>query len=297
MRIKGVLIENTFAEAFPMWASCLVVTASTAGLARLGADSAAGLAFSIIGCGCETGLGRAYSAGETPDGRPGHSVYLFSYSQEKLEEHLLLRISQAILPTATTSCFNGLSGGVSSRIGAKVRYFGNGFQSSKMILDKRYWRIPVADGEFICEESFSIMEGIGGGNLILVGIDQGTVWNAAQQAVSAIQSVEGTITPFPGGVCRSPSIPGSKYANVRASTNDPFCPTLRTKTKTRLPENTNTAYEIVIDGLDEVRVAKAMALGIRAACLPGMVMITAGNYGGKLGKYHFHLRKLLRNDK
>lgn len=294
MHIKGVLIEDTFAEAFPMWASCLVITAATPDLAKLGAEAAAGLAFSIIGCGCEAGLGRAYTVGETPDGRPGYSIYLFSYSREKLEEHLLLRISQAILPTATTSCFNGLSSGASSKIGAKVRYFGNGFQSSKMIGEKRFWRIPVADGEFICEESISILEGIGGGNLILVGENHRSVWNAAEQAVRAIRSVEGTIAPFPGGVCRSPSIPGSKYANVRASTNDPFCPTLRTRTKTRLPENANASYEIVIDGLDQARVAEAMSLGIRAACLPGMMMITAGNYGGKLGKYHFHLRKLSR---
>jgi formylmethanofuran--tetrahydromethanopterin N-formyltransferase len=297
MQIKGVTIEDTFAEAFPMYASRLVITAATGELARLGAEAASGMAFSIIGCGCEAGIGARLDPSQTPDGRPGCELLLFSYSAEKLEEHLMLRISQAILPTATTACFNGLPEGLPCKVGGRIRYFGNGFQSSKMIMDKRYWRIPVADGEFLCEESFNMVEGIGGGNLILIGKDQQAAWDAACNAVAAIRSVEGVIAPFPGGICRSPSIPGSKYKNVRASTNDPFCPTLRTRTNTRLPEKANAVYEIVIDGLTEEGVAKAMALGIKASCVPGMLVITAGNYGGKLGKFHFHLHQLVEGRK
>lgn len=296
MQINGVTIEDTFAEAFPMWASRLIITADTPRLALLGATAASGLAISIIGCGCEAGVGMAIPEVETPDRRPGRELLLFSYSPEKLEEHLFLRIAQAVLPTATTACFNGLEAEKKTTVGGKVRYFGDGFQSSKRMGGKRFWRVPTADGDFVVEESFGMKEGIGGGNLILVGSHRTQVLEAAEAAVEAALKIPGVIASFPGGVCRSPSKIGSRYKNVRASTNDPFCPTLRSRTETRLPENADAAYEIVLDGLTEQSVGEAMRVGMLAACREGMLFITAGNYGGKLGPYHFHLHALLKED-
>jgi formylmethanofuran--tetrahydromethanopterin N-formyltransferase len=296
MHINGVRIEDTFAEAFPMWASRLIITADTSRLARQAAESAAGLATSIIGCHCEAGCGEDISPEQTPDGRPGKAFLLFSTSSEKLEEQLFIRIGQAVLPSATCACFNGLESSVMRPVGGKLRYYGDGFQQSKRLAGRRFWRIPVADGEFVVDESFGLVQGVGGGNLILMGGPRLRVLEAAEAAVGAIRNVVGVIAPFPGGVCRSPSKPGSRYANVRATTNQPFCPTLRRRCESRLPAAAEAAYEIVIDGLGEDQVARAMELGIRAACQPGVECITAGNYGGKLGPYHFHLHDLLARD-
>ena len=293
MYIQGVLIDDTFAEAFPMAVSRLIITADSPCLAFQAAQAATGLAFSIIGCACEAGLDGALAPGQTPDGRPGYAVLLFSYSAGKLEEDLFLRIGQAILPSATSACFNGLDTEKTAKVGGRLRYFGDGYQSSKMLDGRRYWRIPVADGEFVLDESYGLGQGVGGGNLILLGSDRAAVLAAAEAAAAAVRAVPGAIAPFPGGVCRSPSKPGSRYENVRASTNEAFCPTLRSRTGTQLSPEILAVYELVIDGLTEQVVGQAMASGIRAACRPGVVRITAGNYGGKLGPYHLHLHQLL----
>ncbi len=294
MYLNNVLIDDTFAEAFPMVYSRLIITADTSRLALLAAQTAGGLAISIIGCSCESGPGEVLPPESTPDGRPGQVLYLFSYSAEKLEEHLITRIGQAILPSATSACFNGLESTMTVPVGGKLRYFGDGYQSSKLLGNRRFWRIPVADGEFVVDESFGIGEGVGGGNLIILGKDRVCTLEAAEAAAQAVRDTVGAIAPFPGGVCRSPSKPRSKYQFLRASTNDVFCPTLRSRVATQLPEDANTAYELVIDGTSEACVGKAMAAAIRAACLPGVIQITAGNYGGKLGPYHLYLHDLLK---
>jgi formylmethanofuran--tetrahydromethanopterin N-formyltransferase len=293
MHNQGVLIDDTFAEAFPMAVSRLVITADSPRLALQAAQAATCLAISIIGCACEAGLDGALPPDQTPDGRPGQAVLLFSYSAEKLEEHLFLRIGQAILPSATSACFNGLYAEKTVKIGGRLRYFGDGYQSSKVLDGRRYWRIPVADGEFVLDESYGLDQGVGGGNLIVLGSERAAVLDAAEAAASAINAIPGVIAPFPGGVCRSPSKPGSRYKNVRASTNEAFCPTLRSRTPTQLSPDVKAVYELVIDGLSEAAVGRAMASGMRAASKPGVLRITAGNYGGKLGPYHLHLLKLL----
>jgi formylmethanofuran--tetrahydromethanopterin N-formyltransferase len=293
MHVHDVLIDDTFAEAFPMAVSRLVITADSPRLALQAAQAAAGLAISIIGCACEAGLDGALAPAETPDGRPGQALLLFSYSPEKLEEHLFLRIGQAVLPSATSACFNGLQAETTAKVGGRLRYFGDGYQSSKQLDGRRFWRIPVADGEFVLDESYGLGQGVGGGNLILLGRERALLLEAAEAVAAAIEATPGAIAPFPGGICRSPSKPGSRYKNVRASTNEAFCPTLRSRTKTQLTPEVKAVYELVIDGLSEEIVGRAMAAGMRAACRPGVVRITAGNYGGKLGPYHLHLRKLL----
>ncbi|MDD5367801.1 MAG: formylmethanofuran--tetrahydromethanopterin N-formyltransferase [Anaerolineaceae bacterium] len=294
MQIEGVTIEDTFAEAFPMWMSRLVITADTARLAFQAAQAACGLGISIIGCGCEAGVEGELDPDQTADGRPGQALFLFSYSKEKLEDHLTLRIGQAILPSATSACFNGLESTTQVKVGGKLRFFGDGYQSSKLLKEKRYWRIPVADGEFVVEEAFGMAEGVGGGNLLIIGTQRAATLEAAEAAAQAVRSTKGAIAPFPGGVCRSPSKPGSKYEKVRASTNQAFCPTLRTRVETQLPPQAGCSYELVINGTSEGVVKQAMAAAIRAACRPGVLWITAGNYGGKLGPYHLYLHQILK---
>jgi formylmethanofuran--tetrahydromethanopterin N-formyltransferase len=293
LTVNSVPIDDTFAEAFPMTAVRVIVTAETIVWARTAGLSATGYAASVIGCDAEAGIERELSADETPDGRPGVALLFFGFSRDALQKSVVNRVAQCVLTCATTACFNGLAGETdkSIRVGGALRYFGDGWQISKLLGGKRYWRMPTMDGEFLCEETFGTVKGVGGGNFLILGETQAKALAAAEAAVSAIHRVSGVILPFPGGVVRSGSKIGSKYGG-KASTNDAYCPTLRGSVATQLPEGVNAVYELVFDGLDLTAIETATRIGIEAACRPGVVKITAGNYGGKLGPHHIHLHKL-----
>ena len=174
MQLHGVEVEDTFAEAFGMWGARIVVTADTPGWAEHAARSLTGFATSVIGCKCEAGIERVLDAGETPDGRPGVAVLLFAPDEEGLGKRLVERIGMTVLTCPTTACFNGLEAEDDTDVGGKLRYFGDGWQASKVLDGKRYWRIPVMEGEFLVEERFGIVEGVGGGNLIMLAEDMAT---------------------------------------------------------------------------------------------------------------------------
>ena len=294
LTVNGVEIEDTFAEAFPMTAARVVVTAATAAWARTAGQAATGYAASVIGCDAEAGLEREVPPDETPDGRPGVALLFFGFSRDGLQKAVVNRVAQCVLTCATTACFNGLAGdaGRSIKVGGALRYFGDGWQISKLLDGKRYWRMPTMDGEFLCEESFGTVKGVGGGNFLILGRSQAEALAAAEAAVAAVRAVPGVILPFPGGIVRSGSKVGSKYKALKASTNDAYCPTLRGAVASALPEGVNAVYELVFDGLDLATVETATRAGVEAACRPGVVRITAGNYGGKLGPHHVHLHKL-----
>jgi formylmethanofuran--tetrahydromethanopterin N-formyltransferase len=295
LTVNGTLIVDTFAEAFPMTGARVVVTAATAEWARTAGRVATGYACSVIGCDAEAGIERELSNEDTPDGRPGVNLLFFGFGREKLEKAVFNRVGQCLLTCPTTACYNGLAiqPDKAIRIGGQLRFFGDGQQTSKLLDGRRYWRIPVMDGEFLCEDRFGTIKGVAGGNFIILATDQPTALRAAEAAVAAIAGVPGAITPFPGGIVRSGSKVGSKYKKLRASTNDAYCPTLRGLSKSELLDGCDAVYEIVIDGLDVSAVEEAMRVGVRAACGPGVLGITAGNYGGKLGPFHLHLHKLL----
>jgi formylmethanofuran--tetrahydromethanopterin N-formyltransferase len=294
--IDGVRIEDTFAEAFPMTACRVIVTAESSQLAEAAALAATGHASSVIGCDTEAACDQVLAPSNTPDGRPGVSLLFFAFSRDALQTAVVNRVGQNILPCPTTSCFDGLPDAheKSIRVGGSLRFFGDGFQTSKLLEGRRFWRLPVMDGEFLCEDVFGTVKGIGGGNFILLGENQDQTLAAAQAAARVVQNVPGVITPFPGGIVRSGSKVGSRYQKLKASTNDAYCPTLRAITKSALPNSVNAVYEIVMDGLDKAAIERATREGVRAACGRGIVAITAGNYGGKLGPFHFHLHQLLR---
>lgn len=294
LRINGVEIEDTFAEAFKMRAARLIVTAETQRWARLAATLVTGYATSVIGCDAEAGMDGEVSPSETPDGRPGASLLFFAFNRTALGKALVNRLGQCVMTCPTTACFDGLGSGQEAvHVGRQLRYFGDGFQSSKKLNGRRYWRVPMMDGEFLCEESFAVQPAVGGGNFLLLGVDQASTLAAAEAAVEAIGLRRGVLLPFPGGIARSGSKVGSRYKGLRASTNDPYCPTIRALTRTALPREVNAVYEIVVNGLDLASVEDAMRVGIQAACRPGLVRITAGNYGGALGPYQVHLHQLL----
>ncbi|NKB36789.1 MAG: formylmethanofuran--tetrahydromethanopterin N-formyltransferase [Gammaproteobacteria bacterium] len=294
MKIKSTHIDDTFAEAFKMWAARIVITAETKQWAMAAATSMTGFATSVIGCKCEAGIEAELVAEDTPDRRPGVSVLLFAMDVNGLGKRLVERVGQCVMTCPTTACYSGLESDETVVVGGQLRYFGDGFQISKKLRDNRLWRIPVMDGEFLVDERFGVQEAVGGGNIIILGKDSKSTLRAANAATKEMRKIEGVILPFPDGVVRSGSKVGSRYKSLMASTNEKFCPTLRgLQDDSLLDEGINCVLEIVIDGLDESSVEQAMKAGIYAAAKPGIRRISAGNYGGNLGQFKINLQDLL----
>jgi formylmethanofuran--tetrahydromethanopterin N-formyltransferase len=295
MNIRGVFIEDTFAEAFTMRVARIVITARSYRWVRAAAAKLTGFATSVIGCKVEAGVERELRATETPDGRPGTSVLLMTMGKDDLAKRLIERIGQTVLTCPTTACYDGLPDAPDRvGVGSALRFFGDGFQVSKVLAGERYWRIPVMEGEFLVQEKFGMLKGVGGGNFLILARTADEALEAAEAASDAMAAQPGTILPFPGGVVRSGSKVGSRrIKSMIASTNDAYCPTLRAVTKTALPEGVNSVLEIVVNGVDAPSIARSMRAGIDAACRAGVIAITAGNYGGKLGPHHFHLRQIM----
>lgn len=297
MEINGVEIEDTYAEAFPIKIGRVLITAATKRWAEVAATEATGFGTSVIMCPAEAGIERFATCEETPDGRPGVYIQICTFGYEALEHQLLERIGQCILTAPTTAVFNGLPNAEKQfNIGAKERFFGDGLESVKQLGDHKMHSIPLMGGDFLIEENIGAIAGIAGGNFFIFGDSQMTALTAAEVAVDAIKELEGTITPFPGGIVASGSKSGSnKYSKfMKATANERYCPTVRDKVPdTQIPADVKAVYEIVINGVNEEVIKKAMAVGIKAAVtVPGVKKISAGNYGGKLGKYQLKLHDL-----
>lgn len=298
MIINGVTIDETFAEAFPMKGTRLIITALNAKWAMISAQAFTGFATSVIACGCEAGIEKVLDASETPDGRPGVSILIFAMGGKSLAKQVETRAGQCVLTSPTSALFSGLDNSEKEiALGQNLRYFGDGFQISKMIDGKRYWRIPVMDGEFLTQEKTGVHDSVGGGNFLVLAESQAQALAACEVAIEEMKKIPNVIMPFPGGVVRSGSKVGSKFKALNASTNDAFCPTLKGQTKSDLSPEVESVMEIVIDGLTKEDIDKAMKVGIQAVCdlgaENGIRRISAGNYGGKLGPFHFHLQEIM----
>lgn len=307
MQINGIHIDDTFAEAFNMRGTRVIITAQNHKWAHHAANAMTGFATSVIGCGVEAGIERELSADETPDGRPGISILMFAMGSKVLMQQLETRMGQCILTCPTAAAFSGIEAVEGLEVdqislGKHLRFFGDGYQTSKLIPDvngksKRYWRIPVMDGEFLTEETTGMVRAIGGGNFLILATSQPAALHAAETAIEAMKQVRNVIMPFPGGVVRSGSKVGSKYPKMFASTNDAFCPTLKGVVNSELSADIESVMEIVIDGLNFEDIAESMRVGIQAICnlgsASGVKRISAGNYGGKLGPHHFKLREIM----
>lgn len=297
MIVNGIVVDDAYAEAFDMMATRLIITAQNLEWAYHAARSATGFATSVIGCGCEAGIERELSAEDTPDGRPGISVLLFAVSTKELIKQLERRVGQCILTSPTSAVFAGVEGGEPLPLGKYLRFFGDGFQVSKLIGGRRYWRIPVMDGDFLIQDTTHMVSGVGGGNFLVLAESQTQALAACEAAVAAMRLVPNVIMPFPGGIVRSGSKVGSKYPALRASTNDAFCPTIRGVTETQLSPDVGAVLEIVIDGLRAADVAAAMRSGLQVilqrGASSGIRRLSAGDFGGKLGRHHFRLHQIL----
>ncbi len=294
VELKGTWIDDTFAEAFGMKFTRVIVTAHDEFWLQAALQELTGYGSSVIGCDAEVGVERRLGEGETPDGRTGAAVLLFAFSTEALGKALVNRIGQSVMTCATTAVYDGLPEAESRLpLGRSLRFFGDGYQKSKRLGGRRYWRIPVMDGEFVVEESVGVGRGVAGGNFVIEAAELNEALAAARRAVDTLAPMPELITPFPAGIARSGSKVGSRYAGLIASTADAFCPTLRGRVESRLHPDAHVALEVVIDGTTESVVAEGMRRAIEAAAGEGVVAISAGNYGGKLGKHPIHLRPLL----
>jgi formylmethanofuran--tetrahydromethanopterin N-formyltransferase len=295
---NGITIDATYAEAFDMRATALVITAPTLRWAHIAAASMTGFATSVIACGVEAAIDAELPPETTPDGRPGLRVLLFAGSTGELQKQLINRVGQCVLTSPGSACYAGLTGTEPLKLGDGLRYFADGHQISKRLPDRHIWRLPVMDGEFVCEGTTGLTKtAVGGGNLILLGRTSDKTLTAAEAAATAIAATPDAIAPFPGGIARSGSKIGSKYKGLIASTNHAFCPTLRAEVPdTALSPDVGAVLELVIDGLTPDAVAAAMRNGLAAVIAlgpeAGAIRVSAGNYGGKLGRHHFHLHEL-----
>ncbi len=297
LTLYDVPVVDTFAEAFTMRGTRVVITAVDLHWAETAAREFCGHASSVIGCDAEVAIERMLPPDETPDGRPGMACLAFAFDQEALGKAVVSRVAQNVLTCPTTACYGGIDPSIAEghiSVGGALRYFGDGWQRSKLLDGRRFWRVPVMDGEFVCEDRIGFVKGVGGGNLLICGTDAETTLYSTAAAVAAVREQPGSILPFPGGIVRSGSKVGSRYKKLVASTNEAYAPTVRPLVESELPAECQCVYEIVVDGLSYDDVRASLRAGLHAACVQqGVVQVTAGNYGGKLGKHHFHLRDLL----
>jgi len=295
MEINGVQIDDTFAEGFPIKAARVQITAVTERWALEAAREATGFGTSVIGCAAEAGIECIVDGSETPDGRPGVNILICNMGYKNLENSLLWRIGQCVLTAPTAAAFSGMPEAEKKfDTGKKLSFFGDGYQKQAELYGRNVWKIPLMSGEFVIEQDFGAVDGVAGGNFLILGQNQMAALTAAEAAVSAIGKLKGSITPFPGGVVSSGSKVGSKYKFLKASTNTAFCTSLREDGVCTLTEDVSAVYEIVINGVNQEAVQVAMKAGINAACrVPGVLKITAANYEGKLGTHQFPLHVIL----
>lgn len=294
-----VEIEDTFAEAFPMIVGRILITADNQKWALTSARAATGYASSIIMSPAEAGIeGGTTSPTETPDGRPGVTIQIYHRTGHEWKMQMIGRIGQCVLTCPTTSAFDMMPDAKKRiRVGRALRMFGDGFETADTLAGRRIWRIPVMEGEFIIEDRFGVKRGAAGGNFLIMAESHTRGLQAAEKAVQAIQNVPGVILPFPGGICRSGSKVSSRKYKLGASTNDPYCPRLRTLiSDSKVPDGVGSVYELVFNGLTPTLLKRATAAGIRAAIqVPGVKKITAVNFGGKLGPVKIHLKEAVES--
>lgn len=288
-------IDDTYAEAFRSIYTEFLITARNRTWLDHAVNAVTGNASSTILCDCEAGVDRYVGPGgdesfETPDGRPGviiqlHVPRFWKDRAKKLERAALVRISQNVLTCPTTRCFNLIEGDDYFQMGRKVAYFGNGYQKRIERFGRKMWWIPILAGEFVLDRRLGFANGLMGGNLWFFGETEDAALVAAELAVEAVKPVPGVVMTFPGGIASSGSKAGSDYSFSIASTYEKFCPQLRDQVETGLPEGVNSVMEIIMNGSSKQAIIDATQAAIGASKeVPGLNMISAGNYNGKLGK-------------
>lgn len=294
-------VEDTYAEAFRSLFAEVMITARDRKWLDHAVQAATGNASSTILCDCEAGLDHYVEPVNghypTPDGRPGAVVqfHVPRFRKDRvsaLERSLLVRISQNVLTCPTAACFDNLGGADHFQLGRKLAYFGDGFQFRALRHGRRVWVVPILGGEFVIDRRFGYRDGLMGGNLWFMGASVDAALLAAERAAAAVAATPGVIAPFPGGIAASGSKAGSRYSFSIASTYEKFCPTLRGTLGDRsgVPAGVASIMEVIINGRDLETIARATQAAIAASVdTPGLIRVSAGNYGGRLGKSFIYL--------
>jgi formylmethanofuran--tetrahydromethanopterin N-formyltransferase len=270
------IVEDTYAEAFRSIYAEILVTARDRKWLDHAINAATGHASSTIMCDCEAGLDRYVGPGTkepdaTPDGRPGailqfHMPRFRKDRVQALERALLARVSQNVLTCPTCSCFNQIDSDPFFKLGRKLAFFGDGHQFRGKRYNRPVWVVPILAGEFIIDRRFGFRDGLMGGNLWFFGETEDAALEAAERAHAAVAATPGVIAPFPGGIASSVG------------------------EKSRLPAGVNSVMEVIINGHELPSIEKATHAAIAAAKqTPGLLRISAGNYGGRLGKSFIYL--------
>ena len=305
------LVDDTYAEAFRSIYGEILLTARDEKWLRHCVNAITGHSSSTILCDCEAGVAqwigldgpgsRSSTPLSTPDGRVGaviqfHVPRFRKDRREHLEQVMLARISQNALTCPTIRCFNRLETDDYFKLGRKIAFFGDHHQFRDTRFGKPGWVIPTLGGEFFLSRRFGFQDGVMGGNLWFFGATDDAALEAAEKAAIAAEATPDTILPFPGGVAASGSKAGSSYKFLIASTYAEYCPTLKAKlgAASKVPDGVVSIQEIIINGQDQNSLNVATAAAIRAAAdTPNLLRISAGNYGGRLGKTFVHLHEVL----
>ncbi len=300
------LVDDTYAEGFRSIYGEVLVTARDRKWLQHCVNAATGHASSTIMCDCEAGVSQwideeQAAAGGTPDGRVGavlqfHVPRFMKNRRKQLEKVMLARISQNVLTCPTTRCFNQLDTEDYFKLGRKVALFGDRHQFRDVRYEQKGWVVPILGGEFFLSRRFGFRDGVMGGNLWFFGPDEDTALDAAERAAEAAEKTPDSVTTFPGGIAGSGSKAGSSYDFLIAATYAEYCPTLKEKLgeKSKVPDGVSSIMEIIINGRDLNALQNATRNAIHAAAeTPGLIKISAGNYGGRLGKTFVHLHELL----
>ncbi|MEM2028741.1 MAG: formylmethanofuran--tetrahydromethanopterin N-formyltransferase [Candidatus Bathyarchaeia archaeon] len=300
----NAFIEDTYAEAFEGLYFRILVTASDKRILIKAAEDATATPSTVIGR-IEGGIERWVPKNETPDGRLGVILQFWSGIDERkpVEEavrrfyrELSYRIRQDILVKPFTSVFDACPNPIGKVDTLElIGHCGDGYEW----IERRYGRemiiVPIMVPDFKIERFLGYGRGVMGGNFWYMCRTKRAVLEAGRKALRAISQIESVVTPF--NICAAGSKPETKFPQIGPTTNHPYCPSLksRLRSESKVPEGVRYIPEIVINGLTLDSVQEAMRAGIRAAMsVKGVVRISAGNYGGKLGKYIISLREIMR---
>jgi len=300
--VNKAQIEDTYAEAFEGIFCRVIVTSDDEETLRKAAQDATATPSIVIGR-VEGGIEKWLSKKETPDKRKGAILQFwggidskkpFANSMKKFEIELSYRIRQDILVKPFTAVFDALPKAEGKMdMMERVGHCGDGYEWAENRYDRNVIIVPILVPDFIIERYLNYAHGVMGANFWIMCKTKGAVKEAGEKALQAINKIKGVITPF--DVCSAGSKPETRYPWIGPTTNHPYCPSLKRKLgkTSKVPKNVTYIPEIVINGTSLQAVKKAMKAGIKAALdVNGVVKISAGNYGGKLGDYKVYLREL-----
>ena len=294
-------VEDTYCEAFEGLVVQLQVTAQDREFLNRATNAFTALPSTVFG-DAEGGIVRWFTEKETIDGRPGAIVQLWvtgtgKKSHAKFYDQLGRRIRQGILVVPTTAVFDYFPKDVDTKfnIMSNVGHCGDGYEWIVEEYNRKLINVPIMMGyDFLIEEELSYAKGVMGGNLWLFcdSIDSGI--KVGREAVKIITEIDDVCTTF--DICSAGSKPETNFPEIGPSTNHPYCPTLRNKLRSeefKVPEGVESIPEIVFNALNIDIVGQTMLKVIQGIIdMDGLIKISSGNYGGKLGKYKIHLREL-----